>query len=210
MGNIPLKPEEIYFAANHHRLIYKYLKQCRYSKEDYYDIAVFGYLKAVRDYCNKEELRKYAFSTICWKYMSREVSNYHAGLQRKKRVANMVCIYSGHELPIECNLPYGQNEMVKMESRLLLYELAKHIPESRMQIVRLYYAGHTLREIARLQGIKIKQVREALHSASCALKQLCYLNDKEESTNGSGEKNRKTGRQPCTSLTDRAQGNHRP
>ena len=178
MGDIPLIPEQICFAAKHYRLIYRYLKKQQLSKEEYYDVAVFGYLKAVQDYSSKESLRQYAFSTICWKYMSREVSNYHKGLQRQRRIANLVCICSGQELPIECRMPYGHSQMVEMESRLLLYDLARHIPEEQMQIVRLYCAGFTLREIARGQNIKIKQVRQALNAAYGTLKQLCYTTDK--------------------------------
>ena len=61
MGNNPLTPEQVCFAAKHHRLIYKYLKKRQLSKEEYYDIVVFGYLKAVQDYFCKEDLQQYAF-----------------------------------------------------------------------------------------------------------------------------------------------------
>lgn len=178
MGNTPLTPEQVCFAAKNHRLIYKYLKKKHLSKEEYYDVAVFGYLKAVQDYFSKEELKQYAFSTICWRYMSREISNYHKSLMRQKRVANLVCIHSGQEIPIECRMPYGHSEMMKMESRLLLHELARQIPAEQMGIVRRYCAGETLREIARENQMKLKQVRQVLYDAYTALKQLCYINDK--------------------------------
>lgn len=178
MGNNPLTPEQICFAAKHHRLVYKYLKKRQLSKEEYYDVAIFGYLKAVQDYLSKEDLRQCAFSTICYRYMSREVYNYRRTLQRQQRLSNMVCMQSGQELPIECRVPYGHSEMAKMEGRLLLHDLARHIPQEQMQIVRLYCAGHTLREIARGQNIKIKHVRQALNAAYTALKQLCYTNEK--------------------------------
>lgn len=204
MSDIPLTTEQISFAVKHHRLVYRYLKKRQLPKEEYYDVAVFGYLKAVQDYLSKEDLRQYAFSTICYRYMSREVYNYHRTLQRQLRLSNMVCIQSGQELPIECRMPYGHKEMLKMESRLLLHDLARHIPEEQMQIVRLYCAGHTLREIARNQNTKIKQVREALNAAYTTLKQLCYFNKKEERTNEPGQTDRDSGRQPCTPHSDRA------
>lgn len=178
MGNKPLTPEQVCFAAKHHRLIYKYLKKRQLSKEEYYDIVVFGYLKAVQDYFCKEDLQRFSFSTICYRYMSREVTNYHIGKQRQKRTANIVCIHSGQELPIECRVPYGHNEMMKMENRLLLHDLARKIPEKQMQIVRRYCAGETLREIARSDNMKLKQVRQVLYDAYTALKKLCYINDK--------------------------------
>ena len=127
MGNNPLTPEQVCFAAKHHRLIYKYLKKRHLPKEEYYDVVVFGYLKAIQDYHSKKDLQQYAFSTICYQYMSREIYNYHRSLQRQLRLSNVVCIHSGQELPIECRVPYGHSEMMKMESRLLFYDLARHI-----------------------------------------------------------------------------------
>ena len=79
MGDKPLTPEQVCFATKNHRLIFRFLNIQQLSKEEYYDIAVFGYLKAVRDYYSRIELRQYAFSTICWRYMSREIYNYHIG-----------------------------------------------------------------------------------------------------------------------------------
>lgn len=210
MGNNPLTPEQVCFAAKNHRLIYKYLKKRQLSKEEYYDIVVFGYLKAVQDYHSKKDLQQYAFSTVCYRYMSREITNYHIGEQRQKRTANIVCIHSGQELPIECRVPYGHSEMIKMESRLLLHELAQHIPDKQMGIVRRYCAGETLREIARENQMKLKQVRQVLYDAYTALKQLCYINDKEERTNEPGQTNRNDKRKPCTPHSDRAQGDYCP
>ena len=210
MGNTPLTPEQVCFAAKNHRLIYRYLKKKHLSKEEYYDVAVFGYLKAVQDYFSKEDLKQYAFSTLCFRYMSREISNYHKSLMRQKRVANIVCIHSGQEIPIECRMPYGHSEMMKMESRLLLHDLARHIPETHMGIVRRYCAGKTMREIARGNRMKLRQVRQVLYDAYTALKQLCYINEKEVKTNEPGETNRDSGRQPCTTHTDRAQGDYCP
>lgn len=210
MGDKPLTPEQICFAAKNHRLIYRYLKRRQLSKDEYYDIAVFGYLKAVRDYLTKEDLQQYSFSTICWRYMAREVSNYHIGLQAQKRAANVVCMHSGYELPVEYRNPYGYDEMTKMESRLLLHTLALHIPKAEMQVVSLYCAGYSLREITRITNLRIKKVRQILLYAYDTLKQLCYVNVKEESTNEPGQTNRNDKRKPCTPHSDRAQGDHCP
>ena len=210
MGNNHLTPEQVCFAAKHHRLIYKYLKKRHLPKEEYYDVVVFGYLKAIQDYHSKKDLQQYAFSTICYQYMSREIYNYHRSLQRQLRFSNMVCIQFGQELPIECRMPYGHSEMMKMESRLLLHELSQHIPDKQMGIVRRYCAGETLQEIARENQMKLKQVRQVLYDAYTALKQLCYINTKEERMNEPGETNGDSGRQSCTAHSDRTQGNYRP
>ena len=42
-----LTEEQRHFAAENHNLIYTYLWDRRLEVDDYYDIAVFGYLRAV-------------------------------------------------------------------------------------------------------------------------------------------------------------------
>lgn len=210
MGDKPLTPEQVCFATKNHRLIFRFLNRQQLSKEEYYDIAVFGYLKAVRDYYSRIELRQYAFSTICWRYMSREIYNYHQSLQRQLRLANVVCTRAGEVVPIECLNPYGYQEMAKMEERLLLYELSTHLPEQTFRIVKLYCAGHTIREIAKCNEISMKQVREALQTAYDTLIQLCYTNQKEESTNEPGQTDRNVKRKSCTPHPNRAQGHPCP
>lgn len=46
--NLPLTEAESKFAAEHHATIYEYLNKARLPENDFYDIVVFGYLRAVR------------------------------------------------------------------------------------------------------------------------------------------------------------------
>lgn len=45
---MPLTTEESDFAAEHHDVILRYLRKARLPYDEFYDIAVFGYLRAVR------------------------------------------------------------------------------------------------------------------------------------------------------------------
>lgn len=62
--NLPLTEAESKFAAEHHATIYEYLNKARLPENDFYDIVVFGYLRAVRKYLARPELQQYKFSTI--------------------------------------------------------------------------------------------------------------------------------------------------
>ena len=177
MKYAPLTKEEVCFAADNHKLIYRYLSNKHLPKDEYYDIAVFGYLKAVKGYFAKERLRSYSFSTICWKYMSREISNYRKSQQRQKRAAKIVCMQSGQTLNVEAYNHYSHAEMAKMQERLLLYELSLHIREEEMQIVKLYCDGYSLREICKIKQVKMRQVRDVLKTTYDTLKQICYTNE---------------------------------
>ena len=69
--NLPLTRMESEFAAEHHALIYTFLRAFDLPEEDFYDVAVFGYLSAVRAYLAREELRRGSFRTIAYRAMNR-------------------------------------------------------------------------------------------------------------------------------------------
>lgn len=56
-------------------------------EDDFYDVVVFGYLRAVRKYLARPELRKYSFSTIAYRAMSCDVHHSKEYWMRKKRRA---------------------------------------------------------------------------------------------------------------------------
>ena len=63
----PLTNEERNFATEHHNLVFAFLKKKNLSIRRYYDIVIFGYLKAVQKYFTLKEQNKCCFSTFAWK-----------------------------------------------------------------------------------------------------------------------------------------------
>ena len=76
MYNKALTQEQSDFAAEHHNLIFAFLNKKGYPEDEYYDIAAFGYLSAVRSYFAREDLRNYAFSTIAFSRMRSYVGRH--------------------------------------------------------------------------------------------------------------------------------------
>lgn len=83
----PLTEQEKLFSESNHGLVYSFLHRYGYSIDDFYDIVVFGFLKAVQVFHRKEDVkRKYDFAFIAWQYMRAEVGNYlriKSALKRK-------------------------------------------------------------------------------------------------------------------------------
>ena len=44
---VPLTKEQQAFATDHHGLVYKFLNENRLPEDEFYDVVIFGYLKAV-------------------------------------------------------------------------------------------------------------------------------------------------------------------
>lgn len=83
----PLTEEEKEMAEKYHNLVYAFLHQKGYSIEDYYDIAVMGYLKSIQKYCRDDNLKlKWSFKAICFNDMHREIGNETKKENTKKRM----------------------------------------------------------------------------------------------------------------------------
>ena len=89
----PLTEQEKQFAEKNYGLVYSFLHRYKYSVDDFYDIVIFGFLKAVQVYHRKEDVkRKYDFAFISWQYMRSEIGNHfrmESALKRKMETATI-------------------------------------------------------------------------------------------------------------------------
>lgn len=175
MCEIPLTYEQQRFAADNHGLVFKFLNEHQLPEDDFYDIVVFGYLKAVRDYLSRPELQKYSFATISWKAMTCSLSNHYKAQSRQKRSAEVISIHTSiyaDRLPLEQSIPARDTLMIQLESKLLMHELASHLSKQQMDMVRQKTSGYGVRDIARRHKITIKQVQAILEDVRSILLKL--------------------------------------
>nr|QGT50935.1 hypothetical protein Firmicute1046_0110 [uncultured Firmicutes bacterium] len=85
--NTIMNERERAFAEENIKTIEKFLSHRRLDYDTYYDVVVFGFLKAVMQYLSVERLQQYAFNTIAWRKMNDEVWRYHRDQNRLKRKA---------------------------------------------------------------------------------------------------------------------------
>lgn len=99
MHDIPLNETQRIFADKNHNLVYKFLHEKNLPASEYYDIVIFGYLRAVQRYLTDPNLAGYSFSTVAWRAMEGEVVNTHRTDKRRFRVIRFVRprqSYTGH------------------------------------------------------------------------------------------------------------------
>lgn len=177
MSDIPLTPEQGTFAAENHGLVLKFLNENHLPDDEYYDIVIFGYLNAVKNYFSRPDLRQYPFSTIAWRSMQSDLSNYRKTQNRKKCHADIVSIhsfFSPGDITMEYTAPYGRDTLAELETQFLLHDLAGLMSKEQMNMVRMRSNGYEIQEIARKHDVTMKCVRHVLELASEMLKQLCY------------------------------------
>ena len=168
-----LTPEQRDFAERNHSLVFAFLNENKLAEEDYYDVAVFGFLDAVYAYHTDPKLHRYEFSTICWRKMRGAVSNYQKAQHAKKRTVDITAI---PDLPqrVLSNVSAYNEQMIQMEIRLLMHDLTMLLSQRQMQIVGLRYQGYGVREIAKRLNMTVKQVRSLLTQSRDILIELCY------------------------------------
>lgn len=148
-----LTEEQRRFAEDNHNLVYAFLRQ-RGLDDDYYDVAVMGYLMAVQQYHEQEHLRKFAFSTIAYKAMKSSVYK---------------CIRREPLPPVSLDMPIGDSGGLTLRDcvpapddafeAIFAREEAKRALALCTERERRYFAwiyqGFTFKEIASLDGIPI-------------------------------------------------------
>lgn len=178
MNEVPLTREQREFATKWHNLIYAFLNEKGLPEGDYYDVVVFGFLRAVRRYFTEPDLLQYSFSTIAWRSMECDLKNHRQMQERQKRRACTVSLHSqnnGREYTsLEESLSSPNQLMLQLETELLLHNLAQRATRQQMAIVQLRSAGYNMREIARTQSIPMKRVQELLSEIRDLLAVVCH------------------------------------
>jgi len=141
------------FAAENHDLVYQFLRARRLPEDEYYDIVVFGYLRAVKIYDQQPELRQHTFKTIAFKRMFAVLWNHYRSLYAAKRNATVLSLNSpakqGGELQEYIASP-GSAVHEYAEARENWEAIRPVITPKQMQALDMRAQGYTNREIGKV------------------------------------------------------------
>lgn len=172
----PLTDFERKFATENHNLVYDFLHKRGYSLENYYDIVIFGYLKAVQIYNRREDLRnKYAFPFISQQYMRSMIGNNLRMESAKKRkplgtLVSLDAEYTETENLYNCigvdNGKSPESEVVAMER---ITEILSSLSDTQRKIIEMKLDGYSNKEIYLTLEIKpstyyveVKRIKKVL------------------------------------------------
>lgn len=146
----PLTEQEKKFAEANHNLIYSFLRRYRYSIEEYYHIAVLGYLKAVQIYHRRKDLqKKYDFPYISYYYMRSELGNHFRmqNSQKRKPLDELISLDADYtELENLYNTIGGKSAEADLLERLLLNDIMERLSVVQQNITRLKIDGYSSKE----------------------------------------------------------------
>ena len=173
---VPLTKEQQDFAAEHHGLVYKFLNDNHLPENEFYDVVIFPYLKAVKDYFSDESAQHYSFAAIAMHRMRLCIYDYFRSQARRKRNAEVISIHLGlypDGVPLEEVLPGQDSLMQEFEMQQMLHDLASRVSEQQMKIVRMKGYGYGIREISSHEKIPMKRIQELLDEVHAVFLRLC-------------------------------------
>ena len=175
-----LTPEQQSFAADNHNLVYAFLNEKKLSDDDFYDVVVFGYLRAVKRFFEEPNLsQKYSFSTIAWGAMRSKLFNHYKSNSRQGQYTSTVSldafIYGDDEaLSLQEVLSAPDSNTVDFETELIMLELASKVSKREMDVIRMKADGFGVREIARAKRMPMRGVNELLAGVRDTAFAVCY------------------------------------
>lgn len=160
----PLTAEQAAFAAENQGMIEDYLQERQLPVSEFYDIAVFGYLRAVRRYLTEPGLQRYKFKTIAKSAMRCEIGNHFRSLRARKRSGLVVDLEEQlHTDNLEDDV--AQYFERREERRSVDQILSACLTSSQAEIVRLKAQSYSTREIAAACGLRRAEVERELERA---------------------------------------------
>ena len=84
MKETKLTERQRLFATEHHNVLEEFLKTRGLDYDDYYDVVVFKFLKAVKQYDEIERLRRQTFEDIAVSLMQMAVDNHRRALKAER------------------------------------------------------------------------------------------------------------------------------
>lgn len=171
----PLTEKEKEMAEKYHNMVYTFLHSKGYDIEEYYDIAVMGYLKAVQKYFRDDDLKlKWSFKAICYNDMRREIGNQTKKENTKKRMPEGG--FTSLDLQLEDSNESFTNSIVtqtledeffeeydRLEEANRIKSVLAQLTDTQRRIVLLKADGKTNQEMAEKMQIPYQKINWELN-----------------------------------------------
>lgn len=108
MKDFQLNERQREFAEKNHRILEDFLRYRNLPKDEFYDVVVFRFLRAVKQYDERDDLKKYTFRTIANNHMRSALGNYCKKLKRQNEGLKMLSL----DYPIARNSNFTLSDVI--------------------------------------------------------------------------------------------------
>lgn len=132
------------FAEDNHHILEDFLKYRNLPFDEFYDVVVFRFLLAVKQYDEREDLKQYSFSTIAKNHMRSALGNYFG--KEKCRNEKVKVLSLDYPLPYGTHLTLGD---VIADKRVDVSEaVCRKLSRKNYRLSNISYSARSLRMAA--------------------------------------------------------------
>lgn len=172
----PLSDFEKRQTVESHNLVFSFLHRHGYNMENFYDVVIFGYLKAIQIYNRREDLRKnFQLAFICEQYMRAEMENYRRmeNSQKRKPMEKIISLdadYAETENFYNCiGGKSAEDELLEAE---LMENILENLSDVQRKITEMRVKGYGNKEIYLVLKIKPSTYYRELQRIKSVLEKL--------------------------------------
>ena len=177
MKSYVLTDEQQTFASENHDMVNTFLRAKHLKANAYYDIVVFGYLRAVHKYYARPELHKYGFKSIAWRAMESDLVNHYRKEDRTRKnmptISLSSAVFKGSNFMVEETVASTERISDKLDLEATWDIIAEHVPAPHVDILRMLSVGYTHREIAKKRRVSADFIEQLVSSLSPMVRELC-------------------------------------
>lgn len=173
----PLTEEERVFSANleNYDWLFKYMSINKLDQEEWYDILILHYLRAVKKYLNIPHLQQYEFSTILFRTLDNARINYFRDMNREKRMPSGGIVsldWEEDSMNGKRTAPMAWIDLKQSVEKTVMYhemisEILSNLNDVQAEIFKMTMEEYNREEIKRYLGIKkgtfCNRMREIKH-----------------------------------------------
>ena len=173
----PLTAEEKAFSADmgNYNQFFKYMKINKLDQEEWYDILILHYLRAVKKYLNIPHLQQYEFSTILFRTLDNARINYFRDMNREKRMPSGGIVsldWEEDSMNGKRTAPMTWIDLKQSVEKTVMYhemisEILSNLNDVQAEIFKMTMEEYNREEIKRYLGIKkgtfCNRMREIKH-----------------------------------------------
>lgn len=173
----PLTEEERVFSADleNYDWLFKYMSINKLDQEEWYDILILHYLRAVKKYLNIPHLQQYEFSTILFRTLDNARINYFRDINREKRMPSGGIVsldWEEESMNGKRTAPMTWIDLKQSVEKTVMYhemilEILSNLNDVQAEIFKMTMEEYNREEIKRYLGIKkgtfCNRMREIKH-----------------------------------------------
>lgn len=127
MKDFQLNERQREFAARNHKVLEDFLKYRGLPHDEFYDVVVFRFLRAVKQYDERDDLKQYSFRTIADNHMRSALGGYFKKLKKQREKMQMLSL----DYPIYENSKFTLSDVIADERVNVCEEVCRKLsPES--------------------------------------------------------------------------------